>query len=68
MNRVSKRFYTINDLVEMGFASRVKIWQLIKSGDLPAIKVGRSVRIPVDRFNRYCDTLLVVKNDDRSRC
>lgn len=66
MNRVSKRFYTINNLVEMSFASRVKIWQLIKSGDLPAIKVGRSVRIPVDGFDRYCETLLIVKNSAHS--
>lgn len=65
MDRVSKRFYTINDLVEMGFASRVTIWMRIKSGDLPAIKIGRSVRIPCDAFDAYCESLLVSRGDKR---
>ena len=56
MDRVSKRFYTINDLVEMGCTSLVTIWKRIKSGELPAIKVGRSVRIPAGSFEEYCES------------
>ena len=59
MDRTSKKFYTINDLVEMGFASRVTVWKRIKSGELPAIRVGRSVRIPADAFDKYCESLRV---------
>ena len=36
----------------LGVCSRV-VWQLVKDGRLNAVKIGRSVRIPVPELERF---------------
>lgn len=36
----------------LGLCER-KIWQLVKDGELKAVRVGRSVRIPVAELERF---------------
>lgn len=49
----TKLFYSVEDLVNGGFGSRTTIWRRIKAGELPAIKDGHRVLIPVSAFNEY---------------
>lgn len=36
----------------LGVCERV-VWQLVKDGRLKAVRIGRSVRIPVTELNRF---------------
>jgi excisionase family DNA binding protein len=31
------------------------IWGMVQSGELPALRIGKSVRIPVDALQRYVE-------------
>ena len=57
MSQTTKRFYTIRELIEMGYGSRQTIYRRMKSGALPYIKIGRAVRIPVDDFEAHIASL-----------
>jgi excisionase family DNA binding protein len=34
---------------------RTKVFEMLASGDLPAIRIGRCVRVPKDRLERWID-------------
>lgn len=53
MSEDNRSFYTINDLIAMGFGSRSTIYRRIKNDGLPAVKVGGSVLIPKAAFEDY---------------
>ncbi len=42
---VEREFLTLREMQEMLALSRTKCWELVASGQVPAIKVGRSVRV-----------------------
>lgn len=37
---------------------RTKMYELIRTGQVRSVKIGRSRRIPVDALDRYIDALL----------
>lgn len=45
---VERRFFTPEEFAKQTGRSRWRIYQAIKRGDLPAVKMGRSVLIPAD--------------------
>lgn len=50
---MTKRYYTITDVTEVTKRSRISIYRDIKSGKLPAIKVGRDWRVAEDDLRTY---------------
>ncbi len=44
---MEKKFLSIEELADAGLGSRATIWRYIKQGKLPAIRLGRSYRVPV---------------------
>ena len=56
---MTKQFYTINDLVEMGLGSRVTLWRLRKDGDLPFLRIGKRVLFPKAEIDAYVANRLV---------
>jgi excisionase family DNA binding protein len=40
------RFLTVAEVAEMMRVSTMTVYRLVKSGDLPAVRFGRSYRIP----------------------
>jgi excisionase family DNA binding protein len=40
------RFLTVAEVAEMMRVSRMTVYRLVHSGDLPAIRFGRSFRVP----------------------
>lgn len=51
------RFLQITDVAEILNVSVRQIYSLVTSGELPAIKVGRSWRIEQDQLEQYIDRL-----------
>lgn len=52
-NTRQKLVVTYREAAEsLGLCER-KIWQLVKDGELKAVRVGRSVRIPVAELERF---------------
>lgn len=48
MNTSSKpNLYTIAEVAQLMRVSKMTVYRLVHSGDLPAIRVGKSYRIPV---------------------
>lgn len=47
---------------------RSKMYELIRSGEVPAIRIGRSVRIPVDQLRAWInERAAVAANDNGSK-
>lgn len=40
------RFMTVAEVAELTRVSRMTVYRLVHSGELPAIRVGRSFRVP----------------------
>lgn len=48
------QFYTPNELAEILKVSRMTIYRMIHAGELPAIRVGGSYRVPESAFEALC--------------
>ena len=51
--RIERQWLTYYEAQELAGLGRTKLWQLIAAGDLPAAKVGRSVRISREGLQEY---------------
>ncbi|QPK94038.1 helix-turn-helix domain-containing protein [Actinomyces sp. zg-332] len=53
MNFSSKpNLYTIAEVAELMRVSKMTVYRMVHSGDLPAIRVGKSYRIPVSAIQQ----------------
>ena len=53
---------TYRDAARMLSVCERTVWGLVQSGELPALRIGKSVRIPVDALQRYVDERVSVSN------
>jgi excisionase family DNA binding protein len=47
------RFVTVSEVAEQLRVSNMTVYRLVQSGQLPAVRVGRSYRIRADDVDRY---------------
>lgn len=47
------RFMTVAEVAQLMRVSTMTVYRLIKAGDLPAVRVGKSYRIREDDVDRY---------------
>jgi len=47
------RFLTVAEVAEMMRVSKMTVYRLVHSGDLPAVRVGRSYRVPRHALQDY---------------
>ncbi|MFY9263378.1 MAG: helix-turn-helix domain-containing protein [Actinomycetaceae bacterium] len=40
------QFYTVAEVAEMTRVSRMTVYRMVHAGDLPAVRVGNSYRVP----------------------
>lgn len=50
------RFLTVQEVADLMRVSSMTVYRLIKSGDLRAVRVGRSFRVREDDVNAYLET------------
>jgi excisionase family DNA binding protein len=49
------RFLTVQEVAELMRVSTMTVYRLIKAGDLPAARVGRSYRLRAGEVDAYLD-------------
>ena len=48
-------FLTVAEVAEMMRVSKMTVYRLVHSGELPAVRVGRSFRVPQKAVHDYLD-------------
>lgn len=61
------RYLTVNEVAEQMRVSRMTVYRLVHAGDLPAIRVGRSFRVPQDALDAYLASAAVDREDTDRR-
>lgn len=47
------KFLTVAEVATLMRVSKMTVYRLVHSGDLTAVRVGRSLRVPEDAVNEY---------------
>ena len=47
------RYLTVAEVAEEMRLSRMTVYRFVQRGDLPAVRVGRSYRVPADALERF---------------
>ena len=50
---IEARLLTVNEVADLLRVSRMTVYRLIKTGDMPAIRVGRNYRLREEDVHRY---------------
>lgn len=57
------RFLTVAEVADMMRVSKMTIYRMVHAGELPAIRFGRSFRVPESAVQSAIDTGLVAQDD-----
>ena len=61
------RYLTVLEVAEVMRVSKMTVYRLLHSGELPGVRVGRSFRVPQDALDAYLrSSATVVVEDDRT--
>ena len=52
---LDREWLTLREMQEMFSIGRTKAWQLVASGEVPAVKIGRSVRVSRRELERWLE-------------
>ena len=47
----------VSEAAQMLSLGQTKAYELVRSGELPSVRIGTAIRIPVDRLNEFLSTL-----------
>jgi excisionase family DNA binding protein len=61
------RYLTVAEVAELMRLSRMTVYRLVNRGELPAVRVGRSFRVPQDALDAYLREHSVEIVDDEER-
>ena len=50
------KFLTVAEVATVMRVSKMTVYRLVHGGDLPAVRVGRSFRVPEDAVHKYLQT------------
>ena len=53
------RFVTVAEVASLMRVSKMTVYRLVHSGELPAIRVGRSFRVPESAVHDYLQTSFI---------
>jgi excisionase family DNA binding protein len=53
------RFLTVAEVASIMRVSKMTVYRMVHNGDLPAVRVGRSFRVPEDAVHNYLDASFV---------
>ncbi|HQY32785.1 helix-turn-helix domain-containing protein [Actinotalea sp.] len=58
------RYLTVAEVAETMRVSKMTVYRLARSGELPAVRVGRSYRVPQDALDAYLATAVIDRRTD----
>jgi excisionase family DNA binding protein len=53
------RFLTVAEVADVMRVSKMTVYRLVHSGEMPAVRVGRSFRVPKDALDHYLETAYI---------
>ena len=53
------QFLTVAEVADAMRVSRMTVYRLVHSGELPAVRVGKSFRVPQDALTTYLSTSVI---------
>ena len=53
------RFVTVAEVASLMRVSKMTVYRLVHSGELPAVRVGRSFRVPESAVHEYLKTSII---------
>jgi excisionase family DNA binding protein len=53
------RFLTVAEVADVMRVSKMTVYRLLHSGEMPAVRVGRSFRVPQDALEEYLATAVI---------
>jgi len=56
-------FLTVAEVAELMRVSKMTVYRLVHAGDLTAVRVGRSLRVPEEAVHEYLREALPVRED-----
>jgi excisionase family DNA binding protein len=56
------RFLTVAEVAELMRVSKMTVYRLVHSGEMPAVRVGRSFRVPQDALDEYLRTASIERD------
>ena len=59
------RFLTVVEVADLMRVSRMTVYRLVHAGELPAVRVGRSFRVPQDALDAYLRSSATVEPEGR---
>lgn len=59
------RFLTVAEVADVMRVSKMTVYRLVHSGDLPAVRFGRSFRVPEKAVHDYLDSAVVDQRTQR---
>ncbi|MCV2394855.1 helix-turn-helix domain-containing protein [Actinotalea sp. M2MS4P-6] len=65
-DRPRVRYLTVAEVAEIMRVSKMTVYRLTKSGELPAVRVGRSYRVPQDALDAYLERSMTGEIDHRA--
>lgn len=57
------RFLTVAEVAEVMRVSKMTVYRLVHSGDMPAVRVGRSFRVPQAALEKYLETSYIERDE-----
>jgi len=61
------RFLTVAEVAAVMRVSKMTVYRLLHSGELPGVRVGRSFRVPQDALDHYLATSPAVEAREQDR-
>lgn len=56
------RFLTVAEVAEIARVSKMTVYRMVHSGELPAIRVGKSFRVPYDEVEKLLGEAIDVEH------
>ena len=57
------RYLTVAEVAETMRLSKMTVYRLVHAGELPAVRVGRSYRVPQDALDAYLEAAATTDRD-----
>jgi excisionase family DNA binding protein len=56
------RFLTVAEVADIMRVSKMTVYRLVHAGEMPAVRVGRSFRVPQDALDHYLATAYIERD------
>ena len=60
---LQRQFLTVAEVAELMRVSKMTVYRLVHSGEMPAVRFGRSYRVPESAVEQYLKGAVVDRND-----